>query len=161
MWKNLSQMSTESIFECPPHPLSKNGQSERTRRSNPASCLPAPCPTLGAQLEPAPPWFLARPHPRVGLRLKGRERGSTCLSSPHALGEGQESCPLQATILQGLQKQPPSDLGLSRHQGLYLACFSCNHSRWQQQRTAPASPHTPTPRPVTTKWAATATVFII
>ena len=161
MWKNLSQMSTESIFECPPHPLSRNGQSQRTRGPNPASCLPAPCPTLGAQLEPAPPWFLAQPCPRLGLRLKGRERGGTCLSSPHSLGKGQESCPLQATMLQGLQKQPQNDLGLSWHQGPVLGLFLLQSLQVATAEDRPGLPPHPPPRPVTTKRAATAIVFII
>lgn len=95
----------------------------------------------------------------VGLRLKGREGGGTCLSAPPSLREGQESSPLPATILQRLQKQPQNggspgwtwdSPGIG---ALYLACFSYNHSRWQQQRTDMASLPTPSPLPVTTKGA--------
>lgn len=45
------------------HPTPSPGMGG-ARGPNPASCLPAPCPTLGAQLEPAPP----RSCPSLALR---------------------------------------------------------------------------------------------
>lgn len=96
MWKNLSQMSIESIFKYPPHPLCKNGGSQRTQEPTPASSFEPVPPArhratagVGATLFPGPASLL------VGLKLK--EEGSSCLASP-TLGLSQEPCPLQATI---------------------------------------------------------------
>lgn len=58
---------------------------------------------MGATLFPGPASLL------VDLKLK--EEGSSCFASP-SLGEGQEPCPLQATISQLLQKQKQNGAAL-------------------------------------------------
>lgn len=110
MWKNLSQMSIESVFKYPPHPLSKDEGKARGLR-NPIQPPPSNQPPaqrrgtagMGATLFPGPASLL------VDLKLK--EEGSSCFASP-SLGEGQEPCPLQATISQLLQKQKQNGAAL-------------------------------------------------
>lgn len=90
MWKNLSQMSIESIFKCPPHP---HLQEWGNPILPPAYQPPArPGGTAGA----CTTVFPGPASPLVGLQLQ--KRGSPCLSV-FTLPPCQESCPLQATIL--------------------------------------------------------------
>lgn len=65
---------------------------------------------------------------------------------PPSLGEGQESRPLQATILQRLQKQPQNDLGLSRSQDPVLGLFllqSLQVATTEDRPGFPPHPHPP------------------